>query len=127
MASKLPGSLECVLLRWFKEAPVEIIDAFKRVLDDFDKQAQALLPSLRSLAVRDVSAREEMKKLCPDYKDYGWHSLSHLDICFQPRCDCGMWDPLLCSDIDWRYLVGDPNPGTYGSPPDPGIDSDDED
>lgn len=127
VASKLPTSLECLLLHWVKRARVEDISALRKVLDNITEQAKAQLPLLEDLAVRNVWDKEDKKKLCPNYKIDGWHSFGDLTLCVQHNCECTEWDTILCIDIDWRHLVGDPNPGTYKSFPNSIAGSDDED
>ena len=129
MAGKLPMSLECLVLHWIKRAPIKDINALKGVLDDFTEQAAAQLPSLEHLAVRERFTSKDRRTLCPapEYKMYGWHAVGYLTVCLHKCCGCTDWDTMTCSDLDWRHLVGDPNPGTYKNGPERSAGPDDED
>ena len=127
IGSKLPTSLECLVLHWVKRAPIKDINALKGLLAEFTKQAEAQLPSLKHLAVRGKFNTKDRMMLCPPpkYDIYSWHAFSHLTICLNISCDCTDWDTMFCSDIDWRHLIGDPNPGTYKTLPEKIAGSDD--
>ena len=127
MASKLPASLESLVLHWIKRAPVDNINALGRVLGEFQVQVEAELPLLEELAVRGVYGKDEMKRLLPSYKEFGWHSFGHPSLCVHNMCDCTDWDTISCSDIRWRHLVGDPNSGTYQDQLESSASSDGED